>query len=997
MNDEAHRGREKLPGKPAQQDGPSFWRSLEELSPSDSTREALFDEFPPGASDWPELMDPVGRRRFLQLSTASLGLAGLAGCSRQPLETIVPYVDAPEDIIPGKPLYFATSTELRGVAAGVLVESHMGRPTKVEGNAEHPAGTGATDLFSQASVLELYDPDRSQIVSNAGRISTWRDFLDDLRRVLDPQRTRKGAGLRILTGAVSSPTLAGQIGRLLAEFPEARWHVYEPVPRDEVWAGTELAFGARLEPRYRFGRADVVLALDADFLTSSPGALVYTRDFAARRRADHPDGLSRVYAVEPSPTLVGAKADHRLRLRPREMGSFVQALAREIGLSVPEAALSPDVENWVKAAASDLLAHRGRSLVVAGEQQPARVHALAHLVNLALGNAGATVVYGDPVEVFPESYTGALRSIAELVSDTAKGSVELLVTFGGNPVYDSPADLAFAEHYAKIPFRVHLGLYADETAALAHWHIPRAQTLESWGDGRAFDGTVTLRQPLIDPLYGGKTPSTLLAALLGTAETTDLEILRNHWRENSGVADFESFWRRSLHDGFLAGTAFEPRSVAASASTSDLFVEDESDTESLDVVFRPDPTVFDGRFANNAWLQETPKPFTKLTWDNAALLSPATAERLGLQNEDVVEIGEDEKVEAPVWILPGQADGVVCLHLGYGRRQAGQVAAGAGFDAQRLRRSDAFWTRSDIAVRRTDKRYPLSTTQTHQSMEGRELVREATLEVYERDPHFAQAGHHDPGTDLSLYPPRTSESEYSWGMSIDLAACTGCSACVVACQAENNIPVVGKEEVSRGREMHWIRIDRYFEGTPEDPRIHHQPVACMHCENAPCEVVCPVGATVHNEEGLNTMIYNRCVGTRYCSNNCPYKVRRFNFLQYADEHTPVLALLNNPNVTVRSRGVMEKCSYCIQRINLARISAEKQDRTLRDGEVVTACQQVCPAQAIVFGNLRDPASRVSGEKASSRNYGILTEVGTRPHTTYMAKVRNPNPTLKEPS
>jgi molybdopterin-containing oxidoreductase family iron-sulfur binding subunit len=948
-------------------------------------------EFPEGASEW---VDAPSRRKFLSLSAASLALAGIGACTRQPRETIVPYVDPPEEILPGRPSYFATATHLRGIATGILVESHMGRPTKVEGNPEHPASRGATDIFGQSSVLGLYDPDRSQVVVNAGRIDTWESFVSALEPALERQRGKNGAGLRLLTGTVTSPTVARQIRDLLARFPEARWHVYEAVPRDAVWQGTEQAFGKKLEPRFRFEAADAVLSLDADFLSPGPGQLVYTRELTARRRPEHPRGLNRLYVVEPVPSLAGALADHRLAVRDSEVSSFARRVAAELGLEVTAGSLREAVETWARAIAADLAEHRGRSLVLAGEGQPAVVHALAHAMNHALGNVGATVEYTEPIAVFPEDYTGSVDSLRDLVVDMERGAAELVVMVDVNPVYDAPADLGFAEALSKVRLRLHLGLHDDETAALCHWHIPQAHELESWGDGRSFDGTVTFNQPLIAPLYGGKTASELLAALLGHPGRSAYELLRESWRASVEAAEFERFWRQAIHDGFIKGSAFEPRPVALQPRA--FLVDAEAPTESLEVIFRPDPTVFDGRFANNGWLQELPKPLTKLTWDNAVLLSPRTAERLGVENEEFVELGLDGRdLRAPIWILPGQAEDVVCLHLGYGRTRAGRGGTGAGFDANQLRTTSSFWRGSLASFAKTGRSYALAQTQTHHRMEGRGLVREASFDDYERNPGFAHEAHHDPSPAESLHPPVNDVGDYSWGMSIDLGRCTGCNACVVACQSENNIPVVGKDQVRAGREMQWIRVDRYFEGDFERPRIRHQPVNCMHCENAPCEVVCPVSATVHTPEGLNAMVYNRCVGTRYCSNNCPYKVRRFNFLLYADFETPVLSLLNNPDVTVRSRGVMEKCTYCVQRVNAARIEAKKEGRAIRDGEVVTACQQVCPAEAIVFGDKRNPDSRVSKEKSNPRSYAILSELGTRPRTTYIAKVRNPNPGLQE--
>ncbi len=988
----------ELRAKTASATGPRYWRGLDELAETEEFQQLLQREFPEQAS---EFNDPVGRRRFLKLMGASLALAGLSGCTRQPEEKIVPFARSPERVIPGKPLYFASALSLGGYAQGVLVESHYGRPTKIEGNPEHPASLGATDVFAQASVLTLYDPDRSQVVTTIGEISRWTTFIGELHRRLEAQRLTGGAGLRILTGTVTSPTLASQLGRLLEAFPSAGWHCYEAVGRESAREGARLAFGEPAHVHYRFDRADVVLSLDADFLTQGPGNVRYARDFSMRRRlnGDH-TALNRLYVIEGTPSNTGAAADHRFRLRAGQLEAAAVALARALGVemgSVQQAELPEGFEAWAAAAAHDLQDHRGTSVVVAGDYQSPAVHALALVINDRLGNLGKTVIVTEPVETLDRA-----GSLAELTRDMAAGKVETLIIMGRNPVYDAPSDLDFEQHLSNVEFRTHLGLYADETSRLCHWHIPEAHELECWGDTRAFDGTVSIIQPLIAPLYDGKTPHELVAALLGEPEADAYDLVREYWRgrhtagEGRGQ-DFERFWRRALHDGIVPGTQAATKTVslrsdftqAVSASLSaDALAEG-----TYEVSFRPDPTIWDGRFANNGWLQETPKLLTKLTWDNAALVSASTAERLGVGNGDVVKwsVGGRD-VRASIWITPGHAGDAVTLHLGYGRSHTGRVGQGTGFNAYRLRTSRHPWHVAGVAAVRTGHRVPLASTQEHHSMEGRHLVRAATLDVFHEDPAFAEHMGHKPPAGLSLYPEHKYEG-YAWGMAIDLNTCIGCNACVAACTAENNVPVVGKQEVLRGREMHWIRVDRYYEGSLDEPETHHQPVMCQHCENAPCEVVCPVGATVHSSEGLNDMVYNRCVGTRYCSNNCPYKVRRFNFFHYADYDTPSLKMMRNPDVTVRSRGGMEKCTYCVQRINTARIDAEKEGRPIRDGEIVTACQGVCPAQAIVFGNINDPDSRVSKLKADSRNYGLLEETQTQPRTSYLAKVSNPHPDL----
>ncbi len=974
--------------------GQQYWRSLEEVAATREFAEFLYREFPHQAAEW---HDPVSRRRFLQLMGASLALAGLSACSRQPEEHIMPYVRAPEEIVPGKPLFFATALPLGGIANGVLAESHMGRPTKIEGNPEHPASLGATDVFAQAAVLSLYDPDRSQVVSNAGRISTWSAFLTAISAALETQRLKKGAGLRVLTETVTSLTLAAQFEALRTTFPLAAWHQYEPVTRDTARAGARLALGEEVHTLYHFDKADVILALEADFLSPGPGSLRYARDFTAKRqvRAGH-TAMNRLYVIESTPSLTGAMADHRLPLRPSMIAAFARAVARELGAiaahDMPSEMPEPQAP-WVRAVVRDLQQHRQTSVVLVGEQQPPVVHALAHAVNHALGNVGNTVVYTAPVEAQPVDH---LESLDALVRDIEAGKVDMLVMLGGNPVYTAPANLHFSEWLSKVKLRVHLGLYEDETSALCHWHIPEAHALEAWSDARAYDGTVSIMQPLIAPLYGGKSAHELLAALLGQPERSGYAIVRDYWQSQHHGENFERFWRTALHDGLVPDTALPHRETKSPSVPTLAGEQPAAAPQGLELIFRPDPTVWDGRFANNGWLQELPKPLTKLTWDNAALLSPATAERLGLRNEEVVELRyQGRTVRAPVWLLPGQADEAVTIHLGYGRWRAGKVGTGTGFNAYALRTSEAPWFGSGLEIHPTGERYALATTQHHHSMEGRHLVRVGTLEHFLAQPHFVHDMAHMPAPELTLYPQHAYEGS-AWGMAIDLHACIGCNACTIACQAENNIPIVGKTEVARGREMHWLRIDRYYKGTLDNPETYHQVVLCMHCENAPCEVVCPVAATVHSSEGLNDMVYNRCVGTRYCSNNCPYKVRRFNFLQYADDQTPSLKALRNPNVTVRTRGVMEKCTYCVQRINVARIEAEKENRHIRDGDVVTACQAACPTGAIVFGNINDPHSRVARLRGEPLHYSLLAELNTRPRTTYLAKLRNPNPALTPP-
>ncbi|HEV2983297.1 MAG TPA: TAT-variant-translocated molybdopterin oxidoreductase [Vicinamibacterales bacterium] len=1016
---------EDPPAYPASQHRPNrkgrdgWWRTVEERAEDPAFQEHLYNEFP---SEIEAITDPVARRTFLKLMGASMALAGLTACTRQPPEKIVPYVRQPEELIPGKPLFFATAMTLGGVATGLLVESHEGRPTKIEGNALHPGSLGAADVFAQAAILGLYDPDRSQTLTNLGEIRPWSAFLGAIRAALAAQQPLNGAGVRLLTESINSPTLAAQIREVLARYPSAKWHQWDPASRENARAGAKLAFGKYVDAQYRVDVADVILSLDADFLGCGAGSLRYARDFARRRRPEQADRMNRLYALESMPTSTGARADHRLPMKP----SAIERLAREIASAIGSSGsgesrgsggsnaaqgVNPATQKWIDAVAKDLLAHRGHSLVIAGDGQPAQVHALAHAMNQALGNAGQTVVYTTPVEAEPVNQLDSLR---DLVADMNAGKVDLLLIVSGNPVYTAPADLNFAEALGKVQLRAHLSLYEDETSALCHWQVPETHFLEAWSDARGYDGTVSIVQPLIAPLYSGRSAHELLAAMGDRPERSVYEIVREHWNLPGAFSDFDAVWRRWLHDGLMPGTAFRPESVSVargSDSASPTPTESGSSIRNpqsaIEISFRNDPCVIDGRFANNGWLQELPKPITKLTWDNAVVVSPATAERLksaespsfqggehGQIISDVVRLTyQGRSVQGTLFAVVGHPDDCVTVHLGYGRTRAGRVGSGAGFNANAIRSSSSlsFGTGAEITL--TGERAPLACTQYHHLMEGRGMVRAVTRDEYVRDPKSVHEGDETPPKTLTLYPDYKYDG-YKWGMAIDINACIGCNACVVGCQAENNIPVIGKDQVLRGREMHWLRVDTYYRGPAEHPETFFQPVPCMQCENAPCEVVCPVGATTHSHEGLNDMVYNRCVGTRYCSDNCPYKVRRFNFLLYQDWNTPSLKLGRNPDVTVRSRGVMEKCTYCVQRINAAKIDAEKEDRPVRDGEIVTACQQACPADAIVFGNLNDPSSRVTKLKAEERNYSLLGELNTRPRTTYLAAVRNVNPELE---
>ena len=975
--------------------GPEYWRSLEELVGSEAFQSALHREFPKGASEW---VDSVSRRGFLKVMGASLGLAGMTGCVRLPLEPIVPYVRQPEGVIPGRPQYYASAVTLGGYASPVLVESHLGRPTKIEGNDLHPASLGGTDIFTQASILGLYDPDRSQTVTSMGDVRSWQAFMSAIRGPLSAQKAVQGAGIRILTPTISSPTLADQLRNFLKIYPQAKWHVYEPVNRDNVLEGAKLAFGQPVETRYDLSKADVIVSLDADFLSAGfPGNTKYIRDFAYRRNPDAP--MNRLYVIESTPTTTGAKADHRW---PASAMQFVWS-AQDLFYGIATKGDSMNGSKGLAPIVRDLVDHLGASVVVAGDHQPPIVHAMAHAINAKLGNVGKTVFYTDPVDANPINQA---ESIKELAADMQAGKVDLLIILNGNPAYNAPADLNFAELLKsnKVPLRVHYGLHQNETAELCQWHVPAAHELESWGDARAYDGTVSIIQPLIAPLYNGKSEIEFVALLSGQADATGYDLTRAYWQKQHSGADFEQFWRKSLHDGWIEGTTSNPKPVQAKSGDFGGGAVRDGDPNAIELNIRRDPTIYDGQFSNNGWLQELPKPMTKLTWDNAILIGPKMAQRLNITTEDVVELElNGKKVTGPVWIQAGHPDNSVTITLGYGRTHAGRVGTAQGFNAYALRTSANPWIASGVKISKTGATYKLASTQGYQSMDTpdgahRPLVRETTLEEYKKDPAFAKED--EVPKDLTLYEPYPYDKEdYAWGMTIDLNSCVGCNNCMLACQSENNIAVVGKEQVVIGRHMHWIRVDAYYQGDRDNPKAFFQPVPCMQCENAPCEVVCPVGATNHSTEGLNDMVYNRCVGTRYCSNNCPYKVRRFNFLLFQDWETPQYKMMRNPDVSIRSRGVMEKCTYCIQRINEKRIDAEtasvrEEKKILIGDELQTACQQSCPAGAIVFGNINDPNSKVSKLKAQSRNYSLLGELNTRPRTTYLAEVRNPNPELK---
>ena len=1081
-----------------------YWRSLEELADSSVFEEFVQREYPQAAEEW---NDPVERRTFLKIMGASLALAGLSGCVIQPPEKIIPYIKQPEEEVPGRGLWFASAFTLGGIATPVLVRSNEGRPTKIEGNPDHPStgGATATDIFAQASILSLYDPDRSQTPLFRSETRPWTAFVAEIRALIEDQnhgiRLQKGAGLRFLTETITSPTLAAQMKQILTDFPEAKWHQYEPVNRDNARAGAITAFGQDVNTTYDFSKADRILSLGADFLNGWPGNLRYARDYAAKRREGAESGtgvspvnhaqdaratMSRLYVIESTPTITGANADHRWAVKPSQIRQVAQLLNAGLSgmLDIVGNPPPPIDTGVISRICNDLLGHKGSSIVIAGRSAPAEIQALAHAMNNALGNVGKTVFYSDPLEAGPLDKTQT-QSLQELVADIDAGKVETLVIIGGNPAYNTPIDLRLdLNRLSKVKLRAHLSLYNNETSDICQWHIPAAHYLESWSDTRAYDGTVSIVQPLIAPLYDGKTAHEILALFSDNYDRKPYDIVKEYWRgagaggqgsgagkngggsrqepgasyrtangservqsstqnagetpatrpqdagapaanapttATAGAPDFESSWRKWLHDGFIPNTALPTKTMTAKSdwgnSLQNAGGTPAPPANTFELVIRPDSSIHDGRFANNGWLQELPKPLTKITWDNVALVSPNTAKKIGClppnyeeakkgreAHVDMVTLGVGDKTiskSVPVWILPGQPDDVITVHLGYGRPLSGRVGSGLGFNAYDIQQSNSRWGTSGAWVRNTNERYIIATTQLQFDMEGRDILRATPVDDYikEKDEIVGKREEeHKENHDLSLYQDfdyKNQGNGYAWGMSIDLNSCVGCNACMIACQSENNIPIVGKEQVTRGRSMHWIRVDAYFKGDehkPEGP--YFQPVPCMHCENAPCEPVCPVHATVHSAEGLNDMVYNRCVGTRYCSNNCPYKVRRFNFLLFQDWEQPTYQLMRNPDVSVRSRGVMEKCTYCVQRIQAAKIQSEIEGRPVRDGEIVTACQSVCPTEAIVFGNVNDPNSKVSKLKALERDYSLLGELNTRPRTTYLSALRNPNPEIK---
>jgi molybdopterin-containing oxidoreductase family iron-sulfur binding subunit len=1033
----------KLDGKT----GKRFWKNLDELAETPAFQELMREEFPrqAGAGEW---VDAVSRRGFLKVMGASFALAGLAGCTKQPDEAIYPYVKQPEDLILGKPMYFATAFPFPTGAIPVLVKSDSFRPIKVDGNPEHPMSKGKTDAYTQGTLLDLYDPDRSQHVRFRGQNASFGDFQGALAAAVG--ESSGGQGIYFLSETITSPTLAAQWRQVQAKYPQAKLVQWEPVNQDSSRAASKAAFGSYSDAQYKLEEADVILSLDADFLggIGHPGFLPLAAAYAERHRWEEGRTMNRLYVVESMPTVTGLRAEHRLALKPSMIAAFADALV----YGTAPKGFDAEQTKFFNALIADLKKTPGKAVVIPGEQAPPSVHAAVYAINTLIGAVGKTVVYTETVNPLPSEQLADFKS---LVADMNAGKVKFLVILGVNPIYSAPADLNFADAFNKVATTVHLGTHLDETGAVSTWHINKAHYLESWSDARAYDGTISIVQPMIAPLYGGKSSHDIFQTLLENPQLSAYDVVLANAKDNI-KGDFAAGWRKALHDGWIEGTAFTPKAGVPARVTA--FPAVAASGSGYELAFRPDPSLYDGRFANVGWMQELPKQVTNLSWDNAAIVSIGTMADLKAEETDLIEIELDgRKVTAPILMAPGHPDGVITIHMGLGRSvEAGRVGAGVGFNAYKVRTSAAplvasgataktikgsYYALCVTKVHNTEHRgsfaqYDLEKPQFdtqgtfslagHEAME-RAIIRYATVEEAEKDPDFAHKGasgtlvnkvgygpegenpaHGDPGwqsekeVNLSFFPdnwnykktdPSSLKIQNAWGMAIDLNSCIGCNACIVSCYAENNIPVVGREQVKIGRNMQWLRIDTYFEGDLHAPKAHFQPMACQHCENAGCEQVCPVGATVHTPEGLNMMVYNRCVGTRYCSNNCPYKVRRFNFLLYSDYETESLKFMRNPDVSVRSRGVMEKCTYCVQRIEAAKITADKENREIRDGEIVTACQQACPTDAIVFGNINDKNSRVAKRKAAERDYPVLGDLNYRPRTTYTAGVINPNPEL----
>ena len=990
--------------------GRTYWRSLEEQARGEAALPQRDQEFPPGAFDVPK---GFARRDFLQLMGASVALAGLTACTEKPVEKILAYTKAPDGLFPGNPLHYASALVHEGLAAGILTTSWEGRPVKVEGNPTHPVSRGSTGPHAQAELASMYDPFRARVLKERGAGRSWRGFRESMRVRGGAWEKDGGAGLRFLLGPTSSLLTASLRDAILQRFPQAKFHAWSAMPRDAVYEGTALAFGKAMEPHFSIEKADVIVSLDADFLEARPDTLDQNLGFANRREPQHPQGLNRLYVVEPRFSITGGMADHRLRLRSADMEGLALALAAELGKTVPALAgyrspapLSAERAKFVTAVAKDLAGKRGASVVMAGERQTALTHAVTHALNAALGNVGTTVTFSEPALLDTATGRAGWQSLVDALQG---GKVDTLVITAWNPVFTAPGDVDLVGLLKKVPNAVYLGLNDDETSREVNWFLPAAHPFEAWGDARSREGTLSIVQPLIQPLFGGISEAELLGAFL-TDEAKPYDRLKSlHAARAKG--DFDSEWEVWLASGVVPGTASpvvaptlqadRVGAAAGQARPAPAGVE-------LDLVH--DYKILDGRYALNSWLQELPDPITKITWDNVAQVGPGMAKQMGIENGDLLLLSvSGRSVQVPAWVQPGHSDEAVTVSIGYGRKQHTLGVKDAdepvvvGHDVYPLRSAASPWFATGLEIKKVGKEYPLSFTQVHNTTDGRAIALMQGIEEFEKHPEAvelrptmkrANGTELEGNTNASIQPLIDySKQQYRWAMAVDMSRCTGCSACVVACQAENNIPVVGKYQVGRGREMHWIRMDRYYSGPAESPEMVTQPMFCQHCETAPCEYVCPVNATVHSDEGLNDMVYNRCIGTRYCSNNCPYKVRHFNYLHWTQDKSQVEKMMQNPDVTVRARGVMEKCTYCVQRIERTRIASRIENRTIGDGELKSACQQACPTNALTFGSLHDPNTQVSQRHADPRRFDVLHELNTKPRTVYLTKIKNPNPEL----
>jgi len=982
--------------------GKSYWRSLTEKSGDPEYKASLAAEFPEGTSEMTPEEGEVSRRNFLTIMGASMALAGMTAC-RRPEEKILPYAKPPEEMIPGKPMYFATAVSMYGTAFGLLVESHEGRPTKIEGNPRHPESLGATTTHLQACILDMYDPDRSASPLEKGQKRTRDDVAKALRDLSAKVRGDGGKSLAILTQDHRSPTLDAALRDLKAQLPAARVVRYEPFDRTNVLEGTKLAFGRAVEPVHTLAKAMVIATLDSDAFGYESSPIKNARGWAENREPEGGRALNRMYAVESIHSVTGANADHRLRLKSADVAQFAFALAQKLGVegAAPAAPLAANAQKFLDALAKDLMANRGRSAVIVGHTQAPAVHAAVALINQALANVGTTVDY---VRAFDDTPSGP-KALVELANAINSKQVDTVVILGGNPAFNAPADAGFAKAIASAALSIHVSTHVDETSSACSWHVNRTHFLEAWSDVRSEDGTYSVVQPLIAPLYDGYSDTEIVRALLGDVRKP-YELVRETFGK-LGFGD-EKAWKKALHDGFVPNSGFTAETVAPNAGAVAAAAKSVAPASAgLEVTIHPDAHAYDGRFANNGWMQELPDAMTKLTWGSSAWFSLATAKELGVGEGDHVTVAvESGSVTLPVVIAPGQAEKSVAVFLGQGRR-VGRVATGVGVDVYPLFKSTAQYVAAgnvskaavspEIQKTASLDKNVLSRTQEHFNMEGRPIIRETTIAEFVSNPKVIK-DMTPAGPPLeNLWHPQPYEG-HKWGMTVDLNACIGCNACMVACQAENNVPVVGVLGVRKSREMHWLRMDRYFEGTPDEPRSVMMPMLCQQCENAPCESVCPVGATSHSPEGLNDMAYNRCIGTRYCANNCPYKVRRFNFFNYAKNFQGTQHMQLNPNVSVRERGVMEKCTWCVQRVNEARIAAKKEqpDGRVKDGAIVTACQQACPTKVFTFGDYNDGLSMVSKKASGPRAYELLAEFNFRPRLQYLGKIRNPNPELEPP-